>query len=123
MRRVAIPVTNQLLSEYFGECSHYEIFEIDKKVLIRKEMEIPAGTGMPELPEWLEKQGITDVITYKVSAKIISLFASRKVNLFVGIPINPPQVLIDDYLHGRLESNQKIIEEITHIEHHNTTNN
>ena len=120
MRRVAIPVTNQLLSEYFGECSHYEIFEIDRKVLNRKEMEIPVGASMTDLPEWLEKQGITDVITYKVNSKIISLFASKKVNLFVGIPINPPQILIEDYLNGRLESNKRIIEEITHIEHNTT---
>lgn len=117
MRRVAIPVTNHLLSEYFGECSHYEIFEIDRKVLNRKQIEVPAGTVMAELPGWLEKQGITDVITYKVNAKIISLFASKKVNLFVGIAMNTPQVLIDDYLNGRLESNKKIIEEITHFEH------
>ena len=122
MRRVAIPVTNHMLSEYFGECSHYEIFEIDRDILDRKELEIPVGTGMTDLPAWLEEHGITDVITYKVNAKIISLFASKKVNLFVGIPINPPQNLIEDYLNGRLESNKRIIEEITHIEN-NTTNN
>jgi len=120
MRRVAIPVTNHLLSEYFGECSHYEIFEINREILNRKQMEAPAGTIMAELPDWLEKQGITDVITYKVNAKIISLFASKKVNLFVGIPMNSPDTLIDDYLHGRLESNKKIIEEITHNEHKTT---
>ena len=113
MKRVAIPVTNNQLSEFFGECSHYEIFEIDRGVSEKKSIEIPKGTDITELPGWLEKQGVTDVIAYKVNRKIISLFASKKVNLFVGVQVETPQKLIDEYLLGRLESDKKIITEIT----------
>ena len=28
MKYVAIPVTNNRLSEYFGECDHYEIYAL-----------------------------------------------------------------------------------------------
>jgi hypothetical protein len=112
-KRVAIPVTNQQLSEFFGTCSHYEIFEIKKKILNRYELQIPVGTTLIDLPEWLEKRGVTDVIAYKVNKQIISLFASRKVNLFVGVRQDNPQNLIDKYLQGRLESDKKIIAEIT----------
>ena len=113
MKRVAIPVTNNQLSEFFGECNHYEIFEIDRGVPEKKSIEIPKGTDITELPGWLEKQGVTDVIAYKVNKKIISLFASKKVNLFVGGQVETPQKLIDEYLQGRLESDKKIITEIT----------
>lgn len=113
MKRVAIPIVNQLLSENFGECHHYEIFEIGKNVIDRKMAQIPVGITIVDLPEWLEKQGITDVIAYRVNPEIISLFASRKVNLFVGIPINSPEKLMEDYLNGKLESDKKIIAEIT----------
>jgi hypothetical protein len=112
-KRVAIPVTNELLSEYFGDCSHYEIFEIDGKIVDRKEAGFPAGTVANELPGWLEEKGITDVITFRVNSKIINLFTSRKVNLFVGVPIDSPQNLIEAYLQGKLESDEKIIQEIT----------
>jgi hypothetical protein len=101
------------LSEYFGECNHYEIFEIDKNISDKKTVQIPAGFTIFDLPGWLEKQGITDVIAYKVNREIISLFASKKVNLFVGIPLNTPQKLIEDYLNGTLVSDKKIIAEIT----------
>ena len=112
MKRVAIPVTNNQLSEFFGTCNHYEIFEIDKKVLRSYVLHIPAETGNMELPGWLEKKGITDVITFRVNRKIISLFASRKVNLFVGVPLDNPKQLIDKYIRGTLESDNKIIDEI-----------
>lgn len=113
MKRVAIPVRDQQMSEFFGTCNYYEIFEIEKKVLGSYILEIPAGIDIVDLPEWLEKKGVSDVITYKVDRQIISLFASRKVGLFVGVRPERPAQLIDKYLRGRLESDNKIISEIT----------
>ena len=113
MKRIAIPVFNDHLSEYFGECSYYEIYEIDHKVLNKKLVELPSGIVITDLPEWLEKQGVTDVIAYKVNRQVISLFASKKVNLFVGLPQQNREKLIDEYLNGKLESDKKIIAELT----------
>lgn len=112
MKRVAIPIVNNQLSEYFGGCNHYEIFEIEKKVTGMQPASIPEGIALAELPGWLEKQGITDVIAYKVNPEIISLFASKKVNLFVGIPINTSEKLIEAYLNGTLASDKDIIAEL-----------
>ncbi|MCB0637045.1 MAG: hypothetical protein KDC54_10535 [Lewinella sp.] len=113
MKRVAIPVRDELLSETFGTCNHYEVFEIDKEVLRSYVLEIPAGTGMQDLPELLERSGMTDVIAYQVDKQIISLFASRKVDLFVGVRPDHPEALIDQYLRGRLESDPQVISAIT----------
>lgn len=113
MRRVAIPISENELSEFFGECNHYEFFEIDKKIVNRKLVKIPFDMTILKLPEWLKNQGVTDVIAYKVNKQIISLFASNKVNIFVGIAKKSPQSLIDDYLQGKLESDKNIIEDIT----------
>ena len=116
MKRAAIPIFNNHLSEYFGECSYYQIFEIDNKILNTSLVELPVGIAVTDLPDWLEKQGGTDIIAYKVNRQIISLFASKKVNLFVGISQQNPEKLIDDYLNGRLESDKKIIAELTQKE-------
>ena len=89
------------------------MFEIDKKVGRSYELQIQAETDILDLPVFLEKRGVTDVISFKVSKKIISLFASRKVNLFVGVRQDNPQTLIDKYLQGSLESDKKIIAQIT----------
>jgi len=75
--------------------------------------QIPEGIALSDLPGWLQKQGITDVIAYKVNREIISLFASKKVNLFVGIPINTSENLIEDYLNGTLNSDKDVIAELT----------
>ncbi len=116
MKRIAIPVTNNQLSEFFGTCNHYEVFEIERRVSKSYVLQVPIEMDIIELPGWLEKNSITDVIAYRVNREIISLFASRKVNLFVGVPLDTPQNLVGKYLQGRLESDKKIIAEITQNE-------
>lgn len=113
MRRVAIPIVDNKLSEYFGGCNFYEIFEIEDGEVRKSSVEVPAVDAVDELPQWLEQRGITDVIVYKIKREIISLFASKKINLFVGIHRDTPEQLIGDYLNGHLESDEKIIMEIT----------
>lgn len=112
MKKVVIPVTNGRLSEFFGSCSHYEIFEIDNGIVQKAKIEIPPKEDLSKLPEWISNQGITDVIVYKIDKRIIKLFTIFRINLFVGIAINSPQILIESYISGKLKSNEKVISEI-----------
>jgi predicted Fe-Mo cluster-binding NifX family protein len=114
MRRVAIPIVDNKLSESFGGCNFYEIFEIEDGEVRKSSVEVPTVNTVDELPKWLEQRGISDVIVYKIKKEIISLFAARKINLFVGITQDTPENLIHFYLEGNLESDEKIIQEITH---------
>jgi len=113
MKRVAIPIANEKLSENFGECNYYAVFEVDKKIKSTKTALLPNGISISQLPHWLKCEGITDVITYKVNREIVNLFVSEKINLFLGIPIGTPEQIIDDYLQGKLVSDKKIIAELT----------
>jgi len=112
MKRVAIPVIKGKLSEKLEKCHYCEIFEIDGDNVKSNEIEMPPSDP-EELPEWAEKQGITDFIVYKIDKKIISLFTGKKINLFVGIRIDSPEKLIEAYVSGTLKSDEKVISEIT----------
>ncbi len=112
MRRVAIPIEKGRLSEYFGQCSHYEIFDVEGVEISSNEVGLPPNRELARLPEWAAQQGITDIISYKIDRKIINLFSLHKINLFVGIPLSSPEKLIEDFLKGRLKSDGEIITEI-----------
>ena len=112
MIRIAIPIEKGKLSEFFGQCDHYEIFETDKKLIINKSVEVPSFSDITKLPKWLANKGITDVITFKIDKQIINLFTKYKVNLYVGIKTPSPQEIIEDYLSGRLISDDTIISKI-----------
>jgi len=113
MKRIAIPVKKGKLSEYFGQCGYYEIFEIENSVLRSNTLEIPPVKEIEQLPEWIRNQGITDIIVHKLDSRIISMFSKLKVNLFIGIPIDSTSELIQDYLYGNLIPDEAIINGIT----------
>lgn len=113
MKRIAIPIFEGKLSEYFGQCGYYEIFEVEGNSIHSNSVEIPPVKVVEELPEWIVCQGITDVIAHKMDRSTIALFNNRKVNLFIGIPISGTDTLVEDYLNGHLKSNASIIKEIT----------
>ncbi len=112
MIRIAIPVKKGKLSEFFALCNHYEIFEIDKKLITSKTTEVISFKDITKLPAWIAKKEITDVITFKIDIQLINLFIKQKVNLYVGIKIQSPQKIIEKYLNGRLISDKSIISEI-----------
>ena len=112
MKRIAIPVNNGRLSEYFGKCSYYKIYDIKGSSIQEKKFELPAIHSIDELPGWASKKGITDILTYKIDKRIIMLFNKYKINLFIGIPVDRPENLIYEFLRERITSNSKIIAEI-----------
>jgi predicted Fe-Mo cluster-binding NifX family protein len=112
MKRVAIPLVEHRLSEYFGQCSYYEIFEIDHKTIKSSKVGKPAYKSSDSMPDWINEKGITDVIIHKIDKKVFSMLADTKINLFVGIPIDTPDSIIQGYLSGNLKSDTKIINEI-----------
>jgi hypothetical protein len=113
MKKVAVPVTQGLLSEYFGQCNHYEVFLIDNGIVRSEEIEMPSGKNVANMLEWAKSTGITDIIAHRIDKNLINLFLPQRISIFVGIPIAPPKSLIEDYLNGNLKSNQQIISEIT----------
>ena len=112
MKRVAIPIIDGRMCEYFEKCSYCEIFEIDRDSVKSIETEV-LPSDIAQLPEWANQQGITDIIAYKIDKKIISLFTEEKINLFVGINSDTSVRLIEAYVNGTLKSDEKIILEIT----------
>ncbi len=112
MEKVAIPVTMGLLSENFGQCNHYELFLINNGLVRSEEIEIPPKQNIADLLEWAEINAITDIIVYKIDSNLIKLFQPKRITIFIGIPIDTPRNLIEDYMNGTLKSDQQIISEI-----------
>jgi len=53
---------------------------------------------------------VTDVVTYKINPEIIHSFIKNKINVFVGTTQMAPELLIQDYINGKLQSNTSALE-------------
>ena len=116
MKRLAIPVINGELSEYFGKCSHYQVFDISGNQVKENVLEIPELNDIMKMPEWAKENGITDIISYKLDKKILMLFTRYKINLFIGISKRRPEELLEEFIEGTLVSDQSIIKGIIESE-------
>jgi predicted Fe-Mo cluster-binding NifX family protein len=105
MKKIALPVTNGKLSEHFGHCHHFAFYNIDDQIIVKKDM-IKAPAHQPGLlPKWLVKNNVTDLIVGGIGHKAIEIFNQHKINVFVGVDIKEPGVLIKEYMEGTLETN------------------
>lgn len=105
MKIIALPVKENKLSPHFGECSHFEFYYEENGKIIKENL-IPAPPQQPELiPNWLVEKGVTDVIVAGIGLKPIEILNRNKINVFVGVKVEDPKVLAQEYLDGTLETN------------------
>lgn len=112
MKKIAIPIVDDRLSEYFGTCDYFDVIEIENDEIKNRIKVTPPHRNISKLPGWAAELGITDIITYKVDKKIINLFLSHKINIFVGIPQGDTGSLINEYMNGTLTSDKQMINSI-----------
>ncbi len=102
MKKIAIPVSDNVLSQHFGHCEEFFIYDIEDKNItdVTSIVAPPHEPGI--LPEWLSGYGITDVITGGMGHKAINLFNQFSINVFVGAPQEDPRKIVSEFLEGTL---------------------
>ena len=109
MQKIAIPVSGQKLSQHFATSVLFDIFIVEDQT-ITKEYLLHVSSQLPEsLPIWLAKNGVTDVITSEIGNKEINFFNQHKINVFVGVKLENPNNLIQEYIDGTLETHDNLI--------------
>lgn len=109
MAKIAIPISAGRLSAKFSQCGHFDIFYIDQREIISKEQNKRCSKSIEELNNWINTNGITDVIVHGIDKKWVTYFSDTKVNLYLGVNINSSEQLINDYLNGTLKSDTNVL--------------
>lgn len=112
MRRIAIPISDEKISPKFGECEIFRIYEVENEMVLQHYNLLKSEKNLENLPDLLANENVTDAIVNKIDKSIISSFMKKKINLFIGFSQEDPDLLIEKYLDGSLNSDKKIIEEI-----------
>ncbi|WP_319590305.1 hypothetical protein [uncultured Draconibacterium sp.] len=113
MKKVAIPIANKIVSEYLCKCSHIAFYNMETKGIDLVKSEKIDFNNVNEVRFWIRNNGITDVLLHRIKKELIETFTSERVNLFVGVPQVSAEEIIRAYRCGKLESDKKIITEIT----------
>ena len=108
--RIAIPTVDGRLSEHFGHCDRFTLFDVDFArgvVVAREDVESPPHQpGL--LPPWLAERGANMIIARGMGQRAHGLFAKHRIEVVVGAPQEAPEKLVGDFLAGTLRGGQNI---------------
>ncbi|MGQ9662776.1 MAG: NifB/NifX family molybdenum-iron cluster-binding protein [Kiritimatiellia bacterium] len=108
--KIALPVAEGKLCLHFGHCEQFALLDVDEqtKKVTDKRMLTPPPHAPGVLPKWLHDQGVSVIIATGMGHRAQAIFAENGIKVVVGAPIEPPEVLADQYLAGTLVSGQNV---------------
>lgn len=108
--RIAIPIVNNEISEHFGHCEKFYLYDLDTdaKTYVNREI-LSAPPHKPGLlPRWLRERGADAIITKGIGSRAIALFEQNGINVVYGTLTNDPEKALADYIAGNLETDANI---------------
>jgi predicted Fe-Mo cluster-binding NifX family protein len=110
MQKIAIPVLDNKLSPYFASSLLFEIFHVEDQTIVKEYLITASSQESESLPLWLLKNDVTDVITREIEQKEINLFNQHKINVFIGVKLESPKNLVQEYIDGILETHDIVFD-------------
>jgi len=108
MKRIAIPVFEGKLSPHFGRTPNFIFYNIKDETIVNEDT-IKAPPHEPGIiPNWLVEQKITDLIVGGIGQKAMEILNQHDINVNVGVQVNDPKLIIEEYLNGTLETNMNL---------------
>ncbi len=103
MMRIAIPTIGSKISEHFGRCEKYSLYDIENGKIVYKEQVKSPEHAPNVIPKYLEFQGVDLVITSGIGHKAISLFEELGIQVLTGCYGDVDQI-IDDFTKDKLRT-------------------
>jgi len=108
--RIAIPLSQGLLSPHFGHCEEFAIVEVDQQ---QKTIVTSARLPSPEhapglLPRWLRQLEVGLVIAGGMGPRAAALFEQASIEVITGAPMGTPEAIVQDYLKGVLTTGPNV---------------
>jgi predicted Fe-Mo cluster-binding NifX family protein len=102
--RIAIPVSDGVLSPHFGHAESFVFLDVDPSTsAIRNTVAVPAPLHQPGLlPEWLKDHGAEVVLVGGIGPRAVQLLEARAIRVVTGVPGLAPARLAEEFLRGRL---------------------
>ena len=113
MIKIAVASENELVTEHFGHCHNFNIFETENN-LITKSESIPYPGHKPGfLPNFLNEKRVNVIISGGMGSGAIDIFNEKNIEVIVGATGKAESAAIA-YLMGNLKSTGSVCHEYQH---------
>lgn len=113
MLKIAIASEGENVTEHFGHCLNFNVYETEGKEIV-KHLSIPNPGHRPGfLPVFLHELGVNVIISGGMGGGAIDLFNEKNIEVIVGATGNS-ETAVKAYLEGNLKSTGSVCHQHMH---------
>jgi len=113
MIKIAVASENETVTEHFGHCINFNIFEAENDQIIKSESKPNPGHKPGFLPNYLSDLGVNVIISGGMGGGAIDIFNEKDIEVIVGARGNAKEAA-SMYLKGQLKSTGSVCHEHQH---------
>ena len=113
MMRIAVASEGKNVTEHFGHCEGFLIYDAENGEILKEEMVLNPGHKPGFLPNFLADRGVKVIISGGMGGGAIDIFNERDVEVIVGAS-GVARKAVESYLRRELESTGSVRHEHSH---------
>ncbi|TJX14604.1 dinitrogenase iron-molybdenum cofactor [Tissierella creatinini] len=111
--KIAVASENEMVTEHFGHCVNFNIFEAENRKIVKSESIANPGHKPGFLPNFLSDMGVKVIISGGMGGGAVDIFSEKGIEVIVGARGNAKKAA-EDYLEGSLKSTNSVCHEHQH---------
>ena len=113
MMKIEVASENGMVTEHFGHCESFMIFDTEKNQIIKSETIPNPGHKPGFLPNFLNDKGVKVIISGGMGSGAIDIFNEKGIEVIVGAS-GDAKAAVEQYLQGMLQSTGSVCHEHQH---------
>ncbi len=113
--KIAVASEGRMVTEHFGHCEGFTIFEVQDNQISRKEFVPNPGHRPGFLPNFLNDKGVNVIISGGMGGGAIEIFNEKGIEVITGAS-GDAETTVQNYLQGSLKSTGSICHEHQHAD-------
>lgn len=113
MIKIAVASENEMVTEHFGHCFNFNIFEAENNKIVKSESIPNPGHRPGFLPNFLNDMGVNVIISGGMGGGAVDIFNEKGIEVIVGASGNA-EAAAEAYLKGALKSTGSVCHEHQH---------
>lgn len=111
--KIAVASENKMVTEHFGHCEGFIIFEAENTKIVKTESISNPGHRPGFLPNFLNDMGVNVIISGGMGGGAIDIFNDKGIEVIIGAR-GDARAAAEQYLQGTLKSTGSICHEHQH---------
>ena len=113
MMKIAVASEKEMVTEHFGHCEEFMIFDTENNQIVKSETIANPGHKPGFLPNFLADRGVNVIISGGMGGGAVEIFNERNIEVIVGAKGNA-KAAVEAYLEGSLKSTGSVCHEHQH---------